>query len=144
MKYFSLKELYFSQTAIRLGINNRPDDVMIEKLLKVGFVLDTLRQHINKPIRITSGYRSHELNVLINGSRNSQHCKGEAVDFQVVGYSNKDLYDLFKQIASSQIIDFDQLIWQYNSWIHISISDKPRHQCLTINRVGTNIYAPTE
>jgi hypothetical protein len=43
MKYFSLKELYFSQTAIRLGINNRPDDVMIEKLLKVGFVLDTLR-----------------------------------------------------------------------------------------------------
>lgn len=136
-----MKEFWFSSTAIRQSIDNRPSQQVFANLVQIGAVMDKIRQFVGKPIRITSGYRCPKLNTIIGGAKNSQHVKGQAIDFQVVGYSNKQLFELFKELSKAYIVVFDQLIWQYNSWIHISISDKPRKQCLIINSVGTNTYS---
>lgn len=136
-----MKEFWFSSTAIRQSIDNRPGQQVFANLVQIGAIMDKIRQFVGKPIRITSGYRCAKLNQLIGGSKTSQHLKGLAIDFQVVGYSNKQLFDLFKELSKGYIVVFDQLIWQYNSWIHISITDNPRKQCLIINSVGTNTYS---
>lgn len=134
MKYFNMHQFFFSATAIRLKINNKPTQQIFTNLQKIGTIMDTIRQYIKKPIKITSGYRCPKLNDFVGGSVNSQHMKGLAVDFQVVGLSNIGLKDLFKQLSKGKIVQFDQLIFQYNSWIHISISDKPRHEVLVIGK----------
>lgn len=141
MKYFALRDFWFSATAIRNQIDNKPKtEQQFNKLIRLGQTMDIIRERIGKPINITSGYRCLQLNRLCNSKDTSQHIKCQACDFQVIGYSNAQLFDLFKQLAKGQIVQFDQLIWEYNSWIHLSISDNPRHQCLVINRVGTTIY----
>lgn len=140
MKYFNFKETYFSQTAIRLHIDNRPTEQILKNIQKVGLLMDAIRQYLCKPIKITSWFRCLQLNRKIGSKDTSQHVLGLAVDFQVIGYSNNQLFELFKQLAKGNIVKFDQLIFQYNSWIHISISDKPRHQALIINSFETKLY----
>jgi hypothetical protein len=76
------------------------------------------------PIRISSGYRSKELNRAIGGSSKSQHCKGEALDLQFWREGkmcNKEIYDY---ILNSNM-EFDQIINEFDfSWIHISLKEK--------------------
>ena len=83
-KNFTLKELTYSATALRLGIENEPSKEGIYKLtLLAAELLQPLRNAVGS-IRITSGYRSPQLSELIGSSSNSQHCRYEAVDMQFV------------------------------------------------------------
>jgi hypothetical protein len=83
-------------------------------------LLQPLRDHLG-PIRISSGYRSKELNRAIGGSRKSQHSKGEAVDVQFWKdgqMCNKEVYDWIIDNA----VEFDQMINEFDfAWIHISL-----------------------
>ena len=120
-KNFTLQEFTKSVTAIRNDIDNSPNAEHIRNIqLLVKFVLQPLREGLNKPIRITSGYRSESLNKLIKGSKRSQHCKGQAADlqFKVNGVmSNKMIWDKIIELD----LPFDQMINEFNySWIHIS------------------------
>ena len=79
-KNFTLQELTRSNVAMRLGISNQPTQDGIQKLtMMANGLLQPIRKELG-PIRITSGYRSPELNMAIGGSSNSQHCRYEAVD----------------------------------------------------------------
>ena len=75
------------------------------------------------PIRVSSGYRSKELNRAIGGSSRSQHCKGEALDLQFWKNGqmcNKEVYDW---VLKSDI-EFDQMINEFDfAWIHISLKE---------------------
>ena len=80
-KNLSLAEVTKSTTAKRLGIDNTPDDWVTENLKKVAeHVFQPLRDHFGRPIFVSSGYRSPELNVAIGGSKRSQHVEGRALD----------------------------------------------------------------
>ena len=80
-KHFKLSEFTKSQTAARLGIDNTPPEEVIPKLTFLcSQILEPLREKIDKPIIVTSGYRCAELSKAIGSSENSQHTKGEAVD----------------------------------------------------------------
>ena len=115
-KNFILQEFLVTNT----GLNNQlTSDALanIEYLAKK--LLQPLRDMYGKPIRITSGYRSAEVNKAVGGSPTSQHTKGQAVD--IVADDNKALFDLIKSN-----FEFDQLIWEYGtdkqpSWVHVSI-----------------------
>ena len=120
-KNFTLQEFTKSVSAIRNDIDNSPNAEHIRNIqLLVKYVLQPLREGLNKPIRITSGYRSEALNKAIKGSKKSQHCKGQAADlqFRVDGVmDNKVIWDKVVELD----LPFDQMINEFDySWIHIS------------------------
>lgn len=143
-KNFSLDELSKSTTAIRLGIDNTPSDIVITNLLELcEHVLQPLRDHIGESIKVSSGYRSPALNKKIGGSKTSQHCFGQAADISC----GERTAELFKYIENNLI--FDQLIWEFGNdtnpdWVHVSYSTiKNRKQSLRAYKVnGKTIYKP--
>lgn len=120
-QYFKLSEFTKSVTAKRLGLNNNPSHADIVDMLRlVQWVLDPLRHESERPIVITSGYRSKELNTAIGGSSTSQHCRGQAADIEDSAGDNAFLFDFIVRK-----LDFDQLIWEFGNddqpdWIHVS------------------------
>ena len=132
-KYISYQEATTSQTAVRKGIKNEPGDNELLAMQLLGIrVFDVIRNHFKTPLRVSSFYRSPELNSAIGGSsRTSQHVKGQAIDIQGTGkVTNKMIFDFIKEN-----LDFDQLINEFNySWVHVSYvsKEKNRKQILKI------------
>ena len=131
---FTLNELTRSSVATRKGIDNTPDLFHIENLKRVcAEILQPIRDHFGIPFSPSSGYRSVELCEAIGSSSNSQHAKGEAVDFEIPGMDNKDLALWIKDN-----LYFDHLILEYYNpndisagWIHCSVTeDYNRKECL--------------
>lgn len=119
----SLAEAIKSATALRKGIANKPTQSHLINLKEVANnIFQPCREHFGKPLRVTSGYRSEELNKAIGGSSKSQHSKGEALDMQSTkGYTNKELFMFIKDH-----LNFDQLIGEFPdnvgefAWVHCS------------------------
>ena len=87
---FSLNEFTKSDTAVRKGIDNTPNETHLENMKSLcENVLQKVRTHFGKSVRITSGYRSPELCEAIGSSKTSQHAKGQAADFEITGIDNK-------------------------------------------------------
>ena len=104
-KNFTLQEYIKSQTALRQGIDNTPND---EHLASAKSLFENLVQKVRDhfgPTVINSGYRGPELNAAVGGAATSQHCKGEAVDIECPGIPN---YEVAKWIEDN--LDYDQLI----------------------------------
>lgn len=129
---FKMSELITSDTANIRKINNMPDINSMDAMLDlIVFCLQPLRERLKKPVIITSGYRSHEVNKLVGGAQNSQHTRGQAVDIVVNGLTPAQLTDF---IAAQKDIPFDQLINEYDRWTHISyVRGKNRRQRFKIN-----------
>ena len=131
MKYFTLKELTTSQTAIARKLDNTPSKDHVKNLeTLVEKVLDPLRELYGKAIRVSSGYRSPAVNKSVNGATSSQHARGEASDITVGNKEgNKKLFELIRDN-----LEYDQLINEYDySWIHVSYrKDRLRKQILVI------------
>ena len=88
-EHFNLKEFTKSETAIRKRIDNTPNAAHAQNLKNVcEKILEPVRNHFGKPVRINSGYRGPALNSAVGGSSKSQHCNGEAVDFEIDGLPN--------------------------------------------------------
>jgi len=123
-KNFVLSEITRSNTAKRKGIRNEPTKEHLENMQRLVSNLIQLMRDDLGPIRISSGYRSKELNRAIGGASKSQHCKGEALDLQFWKdgkMCNKEIYDW---IISSGL-EFDQMINEFDfAWIHISLREK--------------------
>ena len=141
-KNFTLKEMYESTTAIRLGIDNTPSDIVVKNLLLLcQKVLQPLRDHMNETIKVSSGYRCPDLNKRIGGSKTSQHCFGQAADISC----GERTAELFYYIKNNLI--FDQLIWEFGddhnpNWVHVSYSStNNRKECLRGYKVnGKTVY----
>lgn len=138
-KNFSLSELTKSQTALRMGINNEPTPGDLYNLhLLCDNILQPLREHYGRPVTISSGYRSEDLCVAIGSSRKSQHAKGQAADFEVMGMDNKEVAEWIRDV-----LDFDQLILEFyedgepnSGWVHCSYAEDNRGSILRYD--GTN------
>lgn len=134
MKHFTFKEFTRSATADRLGICNEPahngeQDVYARIELLVTQLLDPIRDYIDEPIYINSGYRSERLNKAVGGVPDSQHRTGQAADIRIGITRSSLLMDVFFEIAER--FDYDQLIfYRKRKFIHISyVSDlKNRHE----------------
>ena len=133
-KHFTLEEMEKSQTATRKGIKNKAGSGEIKNLGDLCYeVLEPVRAKFDKPVTITSGYRSPELSEAIGSKATSQHCLGEAVDFEIAGVSNLQV-----ALWLTNNVNFDQCILEFwtgeasSGWIHVSYKDgSNRKQVLT-------------
>ena len=130
---FSLAELTKSQTATRLGFDNKPNQNQVLALTKLcENVLQPIRNKFEMPVFISSGFRSARLSEAIGSSSKSQHCKGEAADIEIFGLDNKILANWI-----NNNIKYDQLILEFykpsdpqSGWVHVSYTDDCRKQFL--------------
>jgi zinc D-Ala-D-Ala carboxypeptidase len=144
---FSLNELTKSQEATRLGIDNTPNDEHIGNLILLcKNILQPIRNHFDKVVSISSGYRSTALCEVIGSSSKSQHTKGQAADFEIFGMANKDLSDWIVQN-----LDYDQCILEFwspndpnSGWVHCSYNGSGnRKQYLKASKEnGKVVYSP--
>lgn len=129
-EHFTLEELTASENAARLGVSNTPTPEEIahaKKYLAPG--LEQVRALLGCPVLISSGFRSKKLNSLTAGSSDtSQHVKFEAADFTSPKFGS--VLDVASKILYSDI-KFDQMIYEYGAWVHLSFSDKPRRSVLS-------------
>ena len=110
--HFTIEELYASNTAKKLGIDNKPSvQKMINLVYLCAYVLEPLRVAMGEPIKIGSGYRCEKLNKAVGGVYNSQHLKGQAADLCIDGDIKKGR-KWFEYIKNH--LPFDQLIWEKN------------------------------
>jgi hypothetical protein len=144
----SLAEVTRSETAKRRGISNMPTAEHIENFKKLAAnIFQPIREHFGKPILISSGYRSAELNKAIGGSLSSQHCSGEAIDIDMDGtdITNAQIFNYIKDN-----LNFDQMIWEFGTdtnpdWVHVSFAANrsQRKQILVAKKVnGKTTYIP--
>ena len=106
--HISYKEGTYSTTAIRRGIENKPNEIQLANMRVLAEkVFEPLRLYIGGPIKINSFFRSAKLNTAIGGSTRSQHCKGQAMDIDDTfgKMSNAKMYYWIKKN-----LDFDQMI----------------------------------
>lgn len=118
MKYFTVEELSRSSVAQTKRIDNKPNAEQKSALVDlIENVLDPLREKFGKPILVSSGYRSKDLNRAVGGAASSQHMKGEAADIYTgTKEGNKELFDIIrKELPFDQVIDEKDF-----SWVHVS------------------------
>jgi len=139
-KNFTLAQMTRSGTAARHGFDNSTSDPAIINNLRLlcKNILEPLYDYIEYPIQVTSGFRSQRLNKVIKGSKNSQHCFGQAADIVVDGSNSLIFYYIL------QYLPFDQLIWEFGNddepeWVHVSYSKKNRREALKSIRIKGKI-----
>ena len=146
-KHISYKEGIKSNTAMRLNIDNSPEEYHLGNMNAVAInVFEPLREWVNGPIKINSFYRSVALNKAIGGSSRSQHCEGRAMDIDDT-FRYKTNAEMYKYIKEN--LSFDQMIWEFGTdknpdWVHISYvsEEQNRNRCLKATRVnGKAMYS---
>jgi hypothetical protein len=150
--HLSLAEVTYSETAKRAGVSNEPTPAHLEAMKKLAeHIFEPIRTHFEKPIKVSSGYRSAALNAITPGSSaTSQHCKGEALDLDQdgmpTGVTNKMVFDYIKGN-----LNFDQLIWEYGTdsnpdWVHVSYSASGTQRKMVLrckrDSAGKPVYTP--
>ena len=119
-KNLLLSECIRSESAKRRGVSNMPTPAHIENLKYVAEkIFQPVRDHFKVPIRISSGYRSRELNAIIGGSNTSFHSGGNALDLDNdnTSITNKQIFDFIRKN-----LEYTELINEFNyAWVHVAI-----------------------
>lgn len=120
--YFTVAELYASDTAKKYGINNTPNSIVISHLQQLINFLNPLREAWGSAIRVSSGYRCEKLNRFVGGSKTSSHLIGYGVD--LIPVNGK--MDAFKKFIIDYMKNkmFDQCIIEKSGkteWVHIGL-----------------------
>lgn len=131
-RFFTIFEFTKSDTAVKKGIDNEPDEKSMDNLISLMRIMDKIRERWteyceenylgNPAIIITSGYRSEELNKAVGGAKNSQHRYGEACDFEAKNGHNEALFEVILKMIEEGEIRCRQLIDERDySWIHLGL-----------------------
>ena len=146
-KNFSLSELTKSETALRHDMDNTPGAAETANLkLLAEKVLQPIRDHYAKGVKVNSGFRHPDVNAKVGGSRTSDHCKGQAADIEIPGVPNAELAEWIKDNLS-----FTQLILEFytsgvpdSGWVHVSYNpDNLKKQAMTATKKdGKTVYLP--
>lgn len=136
-KNFTLEELQASETARTHGIDNKIPKELMPNAQRLAEFLQQLRDTLDAPIMISSGYRCRELNRIVGGSGTSAHEKALAADIRVKGYTPEQLFQKIRSLS----LDYDQVIQEFDRWVHVGLADKPRKQDLrATTQNGKTVY----
>ena len=139
---FTYEELTRSDTAVRLGVENTPNEFEIENLKRLAGLLQEVKKAVgDKAVMINSAYRSKPVNDAVGSKDTSQHRLGCAADLRVPGMKPREVVEAC--IAAQ--VPFDQIILEFDSWTHISVPNTPemqvRGQKLIIDKQGTRAFS---
>ena len=142
---FSLAEMTKSDTALRLDMDNTPGPEEIENMTRLcECVLQPVRNHFGKGVKVNSGFRHPNVNAKVGGSKTSDHCKGMAADIEIPGVANADLA---KWIVDN--LEFRQVILEFytpgvpdSGWVHVSYnpSDNKKQVLTATKKEGKTVY----
>ena len=153
-EHFLLSEFLASDVAKANKILNEPTSAHLRALEHTAqYLCEPMRKLFNAKygkcsIIITSGYRSKALNDKLKGASNSQHLKGEAIDFKVKKGSKylpyTQVYEDIKAWVKEGKLSVDQCICECiceksgnTVWVHCSHSSwgktRDRRQFLKYN-----------
>ena len=136
--HFSFEELTLSDTAVRAGIDNTPPGQLMPNLVRLAAGLELVRAALgNKPIHVTSGFRSARLNQMLGGSKHSMHTRGLAADILCPQFGTP--LEVCEQIARSGLA-FDQVIHEFGRWCHVGFAEEGqarRNELLTIRSAAS-------
>ena len=141
-EHFTYEELTRSDAAVRLGVENTPNDAEIENLKRLAELLEEVKKAVGgKAVMINSGFRSKPVNDAVGSKDTSQHRLGCAADLRVPGMKPREVVEAC--IAAN--VPFDQIILEFDSWTHISVPNTPgmqaRGQKLIIDKQGTRAFS---
>jgi len=143
-EHWTQEELCRSSKADELGIVNLPGHQAAACLERWAVMVgEPARVLLGRPMSPSSGFRNEAVNAAVGGEKDSQHLKGEAVDFTC-----EDMDTAFQMLAESPI-PYDQIIREHKvgkDWIHLSYTDRhdPRRQALIIDDNGTRTCQPKQ
>ena len=138
-EHFTYEELTRSDTAVRLGVDNTPNEAEIENLKRLAVLLEEVKKAVGgKPVMINSGFRSKAVNDAVGSKDSSQHRLGCAADLRVPGMRPREV------VQACMALPYDQIILEFDSWTHISVPNapgmQPRRQALIIDKQGTRAF----
>ena len=144
---FSLAEMTKSDTALRLDMDNTPGDEEIANMTALcENVLQKVRDHFAKGVKVNSGFRHPNVNAAVGGSKTSDHCKGQAADIEIPGVANADLAQWIVDNC-----DFRQVILEFytpgipdSGWVHVSYvpGDNKKQVLTAMKENGKTVYKP--
>ncbi len=144
---FTLSEMAKSDTALRHDMDNTPGEIEIENLKRLAEkVLQPVREHYQRGVKVNSGYRAPEVNQKAGGSRTSDHCKGQAADIEIPSIPNADL-----AIWIMDNLEYTQLILEFytpgvpdSGWVHVSYdpSNLKKQNLTATKQAGKTVYLP--
>jgi hypothetical protein len=142
---FTLSEMCKSDTALRLGLENEPNEQQLAALkLLAEKVLQPVRDHFGKGVKVNSALRTLPVNRAIGSGDNSDHTRGQAADIEIPGVANADLAAWIKDN-----LEFRQLILEFytpgvpdSGWVHVSyVAEDNKKQVLTATKKdGKTVY----
>jgi hypothetical protein len=147
---FTLEELTKSETALRQNIDNTPTVEVVENLTRLAEkVLQPVRDHFGKGVKVNSGFRCLAVNAAVGGvqgAKPSDHTRGMAADIEIPGVPNAELAQWIEAN-----LEYTQLILEFytqgipdSGWVHVSYDPASlRKQSLTaIKENGKTVYLP--
>lgn len=144
MKYFTIKELCYSDTAKKYKIDNTPSEEITENLTEfIENILDPLREAWGSPIKVNSGYRCEKLNKKVGGSKTSSHVYGFAVDLKPCNSLIDEFFEFVKNYFIENNIPFDQIIDEHSGdkhWVHIGYKNSKGEQRKQIKLYNNGRY----
>lgn len=120
---FTLEELTASRTADKYNIDNTPTAAEAQNLKRLCVeILQPIREEINRPLTVTSGYRCKKINKKVGGVPTSQHVTGDAADITLHSrQANNKLFNVIADMIRDGKITVGQLINEKGgAWLHIS------------------------
>jgi len=146
-KNFTLAEMTKSETALRHGLENNPGEQELAAMkLLAEKVLQPVRDHFKRGVKVNSAYRHPDVNQRVGGSRNSDHTRGQAADIEIPGVANAELAAWIRDN-----LEFRQLILEFytpgipdSGWVHVSyVAEDNKKEVLTATRKdGKTVYLP--
>ena len=146
-KNFTLSEMTKSDTALRLGLENEPDEQQLAALQTLcEKVLQPIRDYFGMGVKVNSALRTLSVNRAVGSSDNSHHVRGMAADIEIPSIPNAELAEWIVEN-----LDFTQVILEFytpgipdSGWVHVSyVPEDLRKQVLTaMKENGKTVYKP--
>jgi hypothetical protein len=120
--HFTFEELTRTGQSALQEKNREEAKAFVPSLTQLAQLLEVIREHFGRPLKINSGFRGLSVNTATPGSsKTSQHMKGEAADIEIPGIDDAELH---RWIVRESGLKFGQCILERppgRSWVHVSI-----------------------